>query len=64
MKVSLTDIYDKDGNLLRIETHDMQGNHHIDFLWDENDPQTSEKRIEFRNWVKRHLKQTDVKVAE
>ena len=64
MKVSLMDIYDKDGNLVKVEATDMEGNHYADFLWDENDEQTSDNRIEFRKWVKRHLKQKDVKVAE
>lgn len=57
-KVLCIDIYDKEGNLVRIEAHTFTGEFLMQFLWDERDPQTSEKRQEFRRWVKRHLKQS------
>lgn len=63
-KVSMVDIYDKDGNLVRIETYKMDGEHFLDFLWDERDEQTSDNRLEFRKWVRRFLKQKDAEVAE
>lgn len=63
-KVSMVDIYDKNGNLLRIETYTLQGEHFLDFLWDERDEQTSDNRLEFRKWVKRFLKQKDAELAE
>jgi hypothetical protein len=55
MKAIPTDVYDKDGNLLRIEFHDGNGEHIIDAQWDENDEQTSEKRVEFRKWAYNHI---------
>jgi hypothetical protein len=59
MQVVLTDIYDKDGNLLKIDVHDLDGNFVIQIMWDENDLQTSENRKAFRQWANRQLKQRD-----
>jgi hypothetical protein len=59
MQVVLTDIYDKDGNLVKIDVHDKKGNFVIQIMWDENDPQTSENRKAFRQWANRQLKQRD-----
>lgn len=44
-------IYDKEGNLTKIELYDTDGGHIIDVLWDPNDAQTPEKRVEFRKWA-------------
>ena len=46
-----TDVYDKEGNLVKIEFYDGEGEHVIDVVWDENDEQTSENRTEFRKWA-------------
>jgi len=52
IKVYPVDIYDKDGNLLRIEFLDKVTNEfHIQAEWDPNDEQTHQKREEFRKWV-------------
>jgi hypothetical protein len=59
MKVVLTDVYDKDGNLVKIDVHDMDGQFVIQIVWDENDEQTSENRKAFREWANRQLKQRD-----
>ena len=59
MKVVLTDIYDKDGNLVKIDVHDMDGQFVIQIVWDENDEQTSENRKAFREWANRQLRQRD-----
>ena len=59
MKVVLTDIYDKDGNLVKIDVHDLEGQFVIQIIWDENDEQTSENRKAFREWANRQLKQRD-----
>lgn len=45
-----TDIYDKEGNMDRIEFHDGKGEFIMQSLWDINDEQTSENRSEFRKW--------------
>ena len=45
------DVYDKDGNMLRIEFNDGEGEHIIDAIWDETDEQTSENRKTFRKWA-------------
>ena len=50
-KVIPTDIYDKDGNLTRIEFTDLEGNHALDAVWDSRDEQTSENRVAFRQWA-------------
>jgi len=59
MKVVLTDIFDKDGNLVKIDVHDLDGQFIIQIVWDENDEQTSENRKAFREWANRQLKQRD-----
>ena len=51
------DVYDKEGNMLRIEFNDGSGEHIFDALWDPRDEQTSEKRAEFRKWAYRVLEQ-------
>lgn len=62
--VTTQDIYDREGNLLRIEAYKPDGEFLMQFLWDERDAQTSDNRVEFRKWVSRHLKQSGYKVAE
>jgi flagellar hook assembly protein FlgD len=64
MKVIQQDIYDKQGNLVRIEVTKEDGEFLVQFLWDERDEQTSEKREEFRKWATRHLKQSGHEVHE
>ena len=46
-----TEIHDSNGDFLRIEFYDGEGNHIIDALWDDRDEQTSENRTEFRSWA-------------
>lgn len=57
IKVIPTDVYDKDGNLLRIEFHNLEGEFQIQAVWDDNDPQDSEHREHFRNWAYRMVNQ-------
>ena len=64
MQVQQIDIYDKKGNLVRVEVYKENGDHVLDFLWDERDEQTNENRVAFREWVKRHLKQAGHEVHE
>lgn len=45
------EVHDKGGNLLRIEFYALDGEHIIDALWDENDAQTPDNRVEFRKWA-------------
>jgi hypothetical protein len=45
------DVYDKDGNMIKIEFHAPSGEFLVDAVWDERDKQTSEKRTEFRKWA-------------
>ena len=55
-------IYDKDGNLTRIDFLDQNGDFVIQALWDPSDEQTSENRIKFREWTYKMLKQQDLEV--
>jgi len=55
MKAIPVDIYDKEGNMLRIEFNDGSGNHVVDAVWDQNDAQTSENRVKFREWAYKML---------
>lgn len=64
MPVSTIDVFDDDGNLLRIEAYHDNGEHVADFLWDERDPQTRDSRVEFRKWVIRFLKNKGLEVHE
>lgn len=56
------DVYDKDGNLTRIEFNDGSGNHIVDAIWDPTDEQTSENRIKFREWAYRFIEQKEYEV--
>jgi hypothetical protein len=58
MPVIQQDVYDKEGNLVKIEVHSESGEFLLQFLWDERDEQTSQNREEFRKWATRHLKQS------
>ena len=57
MPVTTIDIYNKEGELVRIEAYEPSGDFLMQFLWDERDEQTSDNRVEFRKWVTRQLKQ-------
>lgn len=59
-----TDVYDKDGNLVRIEYHNEEGEHEFDVVWDPEDEQTSENRIKLRKWATKMLKQKGFEVHE
>jgi hypothetical protein len=58
MRVIPIDVYDKDGNLIRIDVQDAKGEFVMQILWDEHDEQTSENRISFREWAYKHLEQS------
>ena len=62
-KVIPTDVYDDEGNLLRIEFHNLEGKFEIQAEWDERDEQTSEKREAFRKWVYQMIKRLDFEAA-
>jgi hypothetical protein len=57
-----TDVYDKDGNLTRIDFYNEAGDFEIQVVWDDRDPQDSEHRIKFREWAYRMLGQKDLEV--
>jgi hypothetical protein len=50
-----TDVYDKEGNMTKIEFNDGKGEFILQFLWDERDDQTSENRTAFRKWAYRWM---------
>ena len=54
-----TDVYDKEGNLTRIEFYDNEGKFVIQAEWDPRDEQTSENRIKFREWAYRIISHAD-----
>lgn len=55
MKVTCIDIYDKNGNLTKIEVINENGETILDSLWDPRDEQTSANREAFRKWTYNHL---------
>lgn len=62
MQVIPTDVYDKDGNLNRIDFHNLEGEFQIQAEWDTNDEQTSENREAFRKWAYRMVNQLKFEV--
>lgn len=62
MKVIPTDVYDKDGDMIKIEFNDIEGNFVIEAVWDPQDPQDSEHREKFRKWAYRMVGQLDYEV--
>jgi hypothetical protein len=56
MKVILVEVFDKEGNLLKIEVTDSSGKFIIQSLWDPNDEQTHDNRVAFRKWTYEHLR--------
>ena len=58
MKYHTIDIYDKDGNMTRIEAYDSRGDFIMQALWDPTDEQTSENRVKLREWFNKHLDRT------
>lgn len=51
-KVRLTEVFDDDGNMLRIVVKNAEtGNHLFDALWDPTEKQTQENRQRFRGWT-------------
>jgi hypothetical protein len=64
MLVIPVDVYDKEGNLLRIEYHDDTGKFHLQSEWDPNDEQTHENRKEFRKWSNKMAKRLNFDITE
>lgn len=58
-----TDVYDKDGNMVKIEFYDTDGEFVIQSVWDEQDPQDSEHREFFRKWSYKMVRQLGYEVA-
>ena len=56
------DIYNKEGQLVKIEFNTTSGEHIIDAVWDDREEQTSENRVKFREWAYRLIKQKDYEV--
>jgi hypothetical protein len=52
------DIYDKDGNMTRIEAYDEKGDFIMQALWDPTDEQTADNRVKFREWFAKHLERS------
>ena len=50
-KVIPTDVYDKDGNLLKIDFFTDTGEFVLQCVWDEMDEQTAENRTKLREWA-------------
>lgn len=58
-----TDVYDKDGNMLKIDFHDGKGDFIIQFVWDESEEQTSDNREAFRKWAYKWMQQQEWSIA-
>jgi hypothetical protein len=62
MRVIPIDVYNEDGHLTKIEVQGEDGNHVIDVVWDDNDEQTSDNRVLFRQFAYRLLEQKGYEV--
>ena len=62
MRAIPIDVYDAEGNMTKIVAQDSNGEHILDFVWDESDEQTSENRVLFRKFVYRLLEQKGYEV--
>jgi hypothetical protein len=58
------DVYDRAGNMLRIEFSDSEGNHVLDAVWDPEEAQSSENRVAFRKWAYEHLRKQDWEILK
>lgn len=58
MKYHTIDIYDKEGNMVRIEAYDQTGEFIMQALWDPRDEQTHDNRVKFRQWFYEHLERS------
>ena len=63
-KLTPVDVYDKDGNLVRIEFSSGSGEHVVDAVWDDSDEQTGENRITFRKWAYNLMRNKGYEVAQ
>ena len=59
-----TDVYDKNGDLLRIEFHNEVGEFEFQAIWDPTDEQTSANREKFRKWSYRMAEQQNYQVKK
>jgi len=64
MKAIPVDVYDKEGNMLKIEFNNGTGEHILDAIWDENEDQTSENRVKFREWAYKIIEQKGYEVSK
>lgn len=60
----LVDVYDKDGNMTKIEAFTKSGDFIFQALWDPNDEQTSDKREAFRKWARTMAERMGYKAIE
>jgi len=59
-----TDVYDKEGNMVKIEFYTKSGEFVIEAVWDPKDPQDSEHRVFFRKWAYKMLNQLGYEVPK
>lgn len=63
-RVIPVDVYNRDGEMIKIEFSDMNGEHIIDAVWDPTDEQTSANREAFRKWAYDFLRNKDYEVLK
>jgi hypothetical protein len=59
MKARQIEVFNEYGDLERVEITLEDGTHLFDAVWDDQDEQTEENRIAFREWVKRMVLQKE-----
>ena len=58
------DVYDKNGDMIKIEFNDANGEHILDAVWDPTDEQTSENRVAFRKWAYNHVRNQEWEILK
>lgn len=64
MHVIPTEVFDKEGNLEKIEFFNELGSFEFQSLWDPTDEQTNDNRDKFRKWSYRMAEQQKYKVLK
>jgi hypothetical protein len=62
MKLINKEVFNEDGEMVKIVFSAVDGGHVIDAVWDEQDPHDEEHRIAFRQWAYRIMRQKGYEV--
>ena len=58
MRLIPRDVYSENGDMIKIEFLNGEGDVEIQAIWDDQDPNDSDHRVKFREWAYRFVSQT------